>query len=295
MSALDKIKEHSDESALVVIESTVPIGTTSSIVEIINRRTAFSPERIDPGSGRKLKDVPKIVSSNDPGILQEATEFYSTFIDNVIPCNNTDEAEAAKLLENSYRLVNISFINEFHNLMDHLRINTAKVIELAETKPFGYQTFYPGLGAGGHCIPVDPVFLRSHDIDMPILAQAINTNDNDVIKNACRMISEHMHDDIENKNIVVLGLGYKSGVSDIRESKALSLIEELRGLGANVFGYDEIIKEVPGYELVNDFAGMDLAIINYVSNSFDMSLLNGINKFFVGRINYFYKGDDAIQ
>ena len=160
-SALNNIFKCIKDDTLVIVESTVETGFTRNIKKnILNVDIAFSPERIDPLNQKwDVKNTPKLVAGLTDKARDRAVEFYSKFIDTVIPCSSLEVAETAKLLENSFRLINISFINELAIFCNKIGIDIQEVIKAASTKPYGFMPFYPSVGIGGHCIPVDPVYL----------------------------------------------------------------------------------------------------------------------------------------
>ena len=183
--AIESIGVHLSKGTLIILESTVAPGTTrdflvpliqkNSRIDITELDIVFSPERIDPLNQKwNLKNTPKIVSGLTLKSRQRAIEFYSKFVDNLIECETLEVAETAKLLENSFRLINISFINEVSIFCEKLGIDVNAVISSASTKPYGFMPFYPSIGIGGHCIPVDPLYLASkaHEIGAP--AKMIN-------------------------------------------------------------------------------------------------------------------------
>ena len=226
---------------LIVLESTSYPGTTTEFFGNPDRFVAFSPEREDPGSKRDIRSVPKLVGADTLESRTLAVALYSAVFQTVVECQSTKVAEAAKLLENCYRAVNIALINEFQQAMESLRINVWEVIEAAKTKPFGFQAFYPTAGVGGHCIPVDPLYL-THEVEKqggPVLS---------LIKDACainrakplRVVEklECAMDDLNGKMILVLGVAYKPDIDDCRESPAFSIVERLLELGAIVLCHD---------------------------------------------------------
>jgi UDP-N-acetyl-D-glucosamine dehydrogenase len=190
-SATISVAQHMREKTLIILESTVAPGTTRNfvlpLIESISQLSraqfdvVFAPERIDPTNKIwNLVNTPKILSGYTPNSLERAKRFYSNFIDTLISCESLEIAEMVKLLENSFRLINISFINEVSKVCQQLGINVNHVIDAAASKPYGFMPFYSGLGAGGHCIPVDPVYLSSKakelGIEMTLLNLAININ-----------------------------------------------------------------------------------------------------------------------
>ena len=185
ISAVKSVGKYLSKGSLVIIESTVAPGTTRNIVvpilekesnlKISDFHVAFSPERIDPQNNTwNVKNTPKLVSGLTDEAHVRAVDFYSIFIDKIVECNSIEVAEMAKLLENSFRLVNISFINEMSIICKKLGIDIVEVINAAATKPYGFMPFYPSIGVGGHCIPVDPIYLSDKAQEIGAPAKFIN-------------------------------------------------------------------------------------------------------------------------
>jgi len=243
---------------LIILESTTYPGTTRDVVlPILEKRglkegkdffLAFSPERIDPGNNKyTFAKIPKIVG----GISKKATELtrglYSEAIDKVIPVSSAETAEVVKLLENTFRIVNIGLINEFAMLCNKLKIDVWEVVEAAKTKPFGFMPFYPGPGLGGHCIPQDPLYLswkaRKVGFRTKMIDLAAKTNlfmPHYVVHRAEALLNERGRD-ISKAKILILGVTYKKDVKDLRESPALDIIELLQKKGATVSYSDPYI------------------------------------------------------
>ncbi|QNN24869.1 nucleotide sugar dehydrogenase [Planctomycetales bacterium ZRK34] len=202
---------------------------------------AYSPEREDPGrKDHKTQTIPKLVGGIDPASGELAVELYRYAIQQVIPVSTAEVAEAAKLLENIYRAVNIALVNELKRVFTAMDIDVWEVIDAAATKPFGFQAFYPGPGLGGHCIPIDPFYLtwKAHEVGLPTrfieLAGQVNHEMPDyVVARAVSALNQHRKA-VNGSRVLVLGLAYKPDVDDVRESPSFELIEKLRGLGAEV-------------------------------------------------------------
>jgi UDP-N-acetyl-D-glucosamine dehydrogenase len=240
---------------------------------------AFSPERIDPANLTwNIKNTPKLVAGMNGAAATKAAEFYSKFINEVIMCDSLEIAETAKLLENSFRLLNIAFINELSNFCSRQGVDILKVIAAASTKPYGFMSFYPSLGAGGHCIPVDPVYLttRASEVDASMklleLAQEVNS---DTPANYIRRLEAKVGK-VENKKILVIGIGYKANVADVRESPVLTLIHVLRAKKAIVEWHDELVQDWNGENSVDLSGDFDFAILATPHNNVDLRKLNGI-------------------
>lgn len=236
---------------LVVLESTTYPGTTSEVVKPILEESgltcekdfflAFSPEREDPGNPVfTTGNIPKVVGGIGKKSLQTARDLYSSAGMDVVPVSSCETAEAAKLLENIYRCVNIALVNELKLLFDRMGIDVWEVIKAASTKPFGFQPFYPGPGLGGHCIPIDPFYLawRSKQFDIPTrfieLAGEINTAmPSYVADRVMEFLNEHGKP-LRDAKILILGVAYKRDVDDLRESPALRLMQILKERKANI-------------------------------------------------------------
>ncbi len=247
--------------ALVILESTTYPGTTEEylreILESSGLRAGvdfslgFSPERIDPGNARfTLANVPKIVGGIDADATSLMRAFYGSFIERVVEVSSPRTAEMAKLLENTYRHVNIALANEIAILCHGLGIDVWEVIEAAATKPFGFQPFYPGPGWGGHCIPVDPAYLSwrvrqmhqtAHFVD---LAREINDRMPAYVVERIGDCLNHEGKSLKGSGVLVLGVAYKPDVSDVRESPALDVIARLRRSGATVSYHDPHVPSI---------------------------------------------------
>jgi UDP-N-acetyl-D-glucosamine dehydrogenase len=216
------------------------------------------------------------------GISPKASElakfFYSKFIDEVFICSSVEIAEFSKLLENSFRLINISFINEMAILCNQLDIDISEVIQAASSKPYGFMPFYPSLGAGGHCIPVDPLYLkdRAQRVGVPTamidLADQINRDMPKYYVNQAEIKLNGLNE----KRILVIGVAYKPNVSDTRETSASYLIQGLRDKGAQVFWHDELVMEWNGEKSVDLSNNYDLAILTSVHDSIDLKKLSAV-------------------
>jgi UDP-N-acetyl-D-glucosamine dehydrogenase len=279
---IDKVFNYISPGSLLIIESTVSIGFTSWIASKYEYRgvqIAYSPERIDPGNTKyTIKNTPKIVAGISTKAKEDAIRFYSSFCSNVVSANKVEEAEAAKLLENSFRLLNISFVNEMSKYLYKEGIDASEVLDLAATKPYGFMRFNPGLGAGGHCIPVDPTFLSS---TADVAGAAIRTLDaaiavnNQMVDFFCDVV-KHRLGDLAGKKICVVGISYKPDVPDTRESRAWMLVEALRSYGAIVVWHDDVVREHKGESSQPLTNGYDLVIISNRHKTLNHSLLEGM-------------------
>lgn len=266
IGAANSIGRQMRADSLVVLESTVGIGATRDIVLPILRKSAierglddylelvgFSPERVDPGNEKfDIATTPKVVSGVCTKSLLATKAFYERIVTSVVLAGSTEEAEASKLLENAFRLVNITFINEFATSCHYLGLDPSAVIELAATKPFGFMRFTPSVGAGGHCIPVDPAYLtsssRSAGYEFKILELSLSTNAKRPIELGA--ILRKLKDDGNLERIVLLGLSYKANIADFRESRQLDLLKFLVNQGEKV-GVVEPLLDSKNFDLLN--------------------------------------------
>ena len=261
-SAAETIAEHIVKDQIIILESTTYPGTTIEVlVPIIEDKSGlkagvdfyagYSPERIDPGNENwNFKNTPKVISGVNEKSLIMIQAFYQKIIDSVVPVSGTKEAEMVKLLENTYRHVNIALINELAILCNMLDIDIWEVVDAAKTKPFGFESFRPGPGVGGHCIPVDPNYLsfKTRQIGKPVrfveLAQEINNSMPSYVVSRLLEKMNLLEKPFKNSNILILGVAYKKDIGDVRESPALGIIENLSDRGVNVKFYDPYVAEV---------------------------------------------------
>ena len=293
-AATKSIAENLKKDQIIILESTTYPGTTLEIVKpILEKNTSFvagedfllgySPERIDPGNKEwTFKNTPKIVSGINEKSLKKISEFYNSIIDEVVEVSGTREAEMVKLIENTYRQVNIAMVNELAILSNMLDIDIWEVVDAAKTKPFGFQSFRPGPGVGGHCIPIDPKYLsfKTRQIGQPVrfveLAQEIN---NSMPNYVISRISELMNKKeilLKNSKILVLGVAYKKDIGDTRESPAIDIIESLLDKSVEVSFYDPFVDElivnkesILKDENLENLSNYDLVIIHTPHTSFN--------------------------
>jgi UDP-N-acetyl-D-glucosamine dehydrogenase len=273
-AALNSIKGKLMADALLILESTVAPGTTRDFLAPLlgfdfrqpskNFMVAYSPERIDPRNPKwKIKNTPKIVAGLTENSKIKASNFYSTFIDDVVICDSVEIAETAKLLENTFRFINISFINELSIFCQKLGIDVSEVIKAAATKPYGFMPFYPSIGVGGHCIPVDPLYLsnKAEEIGAPTRFIDLADQINQEMPGYFVGRAEEKLGGLKNKRVLVVGVSYKPNVADVRETPVSALINELREKGAQVSWHDDLVKEWNDEKSVELKPGFDLAII----------------------------------
>lgn len=251
-----------DDPPLFIIESTVPPGTTSDVVRLILENSgmtigddifvAHAPERINPGDNQwNLSEIPRVVGALTEDGLQRASQFYSDLVKADIHEVDTPAiAEASKIIENSYRDVNIAFVNEIALALDQLEIDADAALDAAETKPFGFERFYPGVGVGGHCIPIDPYFLigksKSEGFNNKFLSYAREINDNMpnyVVEKTIRSLNDAKVLPNGSK-VTILGAAFKPDVRDTRNSPYYELKSELNEYGVDVETYDPMISEL---------------------------------------------------
>lgn len=270
--------------SLIILESTVQTGYCRKLFVNIGQKLkndfgvevefAFSPERIDPlNRDFHLVNTPKLVSGLTENSKSRAINFYSEFINEVIECSSLEVAETAKLLENSFRYINISFINEFAIFCNKIGLDPNSVIAASSTKPYGFMKFNPSIGAGGHCIPVDPIYLNEKAIAVGTPMKFIELADkvNRRLPKYFAQRAKKMLGKIRGTRILIIGVAYKPNIADVRESPAKALVDLLRKQGANVKWHDDLVKEWRGEKSVKISNNYDLAIIvtphNYINFS----------------------------
>jgi nucleotide sugar dehydrogenase len=261
-AAAKAVGENLVSNQVVILESTTYPGTTlevlvpnlekySSLEAGSDFYVGYSPERIDPGNHEwKFKNTPKVISGINEDSLEKINSFYKKIIDETVIVKGTREAEMVKLLENTYRHVNIALINELAMLCKMLEIDIWEVVNAAKTKPFGFQSFTPGPGVGGHCIPVDPEYLsfKTRQIGKPVrfveLAQEINNSMPGYVVSRVNELLNSKDKMLRNSKILVLGVAYKKDISDMRESPALNILELLLEKHVEVSFYDPFVDEL---------------------------------------------------
>src|SRR5215213_8650823 len=283
VSAGRSLAEVLQRGQLVVLESTTYPGTTrerlvplleeSGLAAGVDFNVAFSPERVDPGrTDYTLRNTPKVVGGLTDACLARALEVYGHVCDELVPVSSPDAAEMTKLLENIFRSVNIALVNELAMLADRMDIDIWEVVDAAATKPFGFMRFDPGPGMGGHCLPVDPFYLtwRAREFDMPTEFIELAGKVNQAMPYFCvEKISRALNDHskaVRGSRVVIVGVSYKGGVGDLRESPALKIIELLRDRGGDVAYHDPHVPELPEFGLrsqspASALDGADCAVI----------------------------------
>ncbi len=268
LAAVEQIQKHLHPGMLVILESTSYPGTTEEFIlpRLAETRLevgrdfflCFSPERVDPGNPQfNTRNIPKVVGGVTPACTELGTLFYQQVMEKVVPVSSTQVAEMVKLLENTFRSINIGLANEMALMCDRMKIDVWEVIEAAATKPFGFMPFYPGPGLGGHCIPVDPFYLswkaKMNGFEARFIALAGQINGSMprfVVDKIQAALNDRMKS-VKNSRVHLLGMAYKKDVPDVRESPALDVLGLLHKLGARLSYSDPHVSRVklPGLEL----------------------------------------------
>ncbi|MEN3609173.1 nucleotide sugar dehydrogenase [Plantactinospora sp. ZYX-F-223] len=297
-SATEAVARNLRPGMLVVLESTTYPGTTDELVRPIletggllagkDFHLAFSPERIDPGNKEfGPRNTPKVVGGHTPACTEAAAALYGRFVDTVVRTKGTREAETAKLLENTYRHVNIALVNEMAKFCHRLGIDLWDVIQAASSKPFGFQPFYPGPGVGGHCIPIDPNYL-SHNVRVKLgypfrfveLAEEINATMPAYVARRAQNILNDAGLAVNGATVLLLGVTYKPNIADERESPAVPLARDLTALGAKLAYHDPHVRDwrpgveaLPVDDLESAVASADLVILVQNHRAYDADQL----------------------
>lgn len=296
-SATEAIAQNLQRKSLVILESTTYPGTTEELLLPaleahggkldVDFHLAFSPERIDPGNKTyRLENTPKVVGGVSEQSGDLAVSFYDKFIDEVVKVKGAKEAETAKLLENTYRHINIGLVNEMAKFSHELGIDIWEVIKAAKTKPFGFQAFYPGPGVGGHCIPIDPSYLNysvrkalGHPFRFVDLAEDINNSmPNYVVQRVQDLLNQHQKS-LNGSKVLLLGVSYKSNIADQRHSPAIPVGHGLANKGAVLTYHDtnvpNWILDGMEYESVSDLdqavQDADIVILLQAHREYDLS------------------------
>jgi UDP-N-acetyl-D-glucosamine dehydrogenase len=283
-SSCEDIAKIVNPGSLIINESTSYIGTLRNLIQPIiesisgvkDLKFAVAPERIDPGNlVWNVWNTPRVVGGLSEEATNEAFAVYSKFCGTVHKVSSPEVAEAAKLIENSFRQVNIALINELSDISYRLNFSIIEAIEAAATKPFGYMPFYPGIGVGGHCIPVDPVYLsfsaKSVGTSTRLIDMATEINSGNP-KSLAKKIENMMENSLAGKSIQVAGVSYKINTSDTRESPVIQLILELRNLGAIVTWHDPLIESFENEKSFPLSLDCDLGIIAVPHDSINFEI-----------------------
>ena len=261
VAACEQIAKYAHPGLLVILESTTYPGTTDELVRPMLEKAGvkvgedlflcFSPERVDPGNPKyHTRNIPKVVGGTTPACTEAGMLFYSQALETVVPVSSTQVAEMVKLLENTFRMINIGLVNELALMCDRMNINVWEIIDAAATKPFGFMPFYPGPGLGGHCIPIDPFYLswksKQAGIEARFIELAGQVNGQmphfvvDKVQNA---LNDHTKP-LRGSHVHLLGVAYKRDIDDVRESPALDIIHLLLRRGARVTYSDPYVQDL---------------------------------------------------
>ena len=261
LAAAEQVQKHIQPPQLIILESTTYPGTTDEVLlSMLEERglelnkdfyLAFSPERVDPGNKQyQTHNIPKVVGGVSPFSTEIAAALYQTIVERVHKVSSARVAETAKLLENTFRSVNIALVNELAQLCYHLGIDSWEVISAAATKPFGFMAFYPGPGIGGHCIPLDPHYLswkaRLHGFEARFIGLAEEVNSH-MPRHVVQLIQDGLNNQtkaLKGARVLALGVAYKRDINDVRESPALGIVEQLLRKGAEVSYHDPFVPEM---------------------------------------------------
>ncbi len=289
-AAVDTIASVVKNAILIINESTSFPGTLRKVISAkifletgIKHRYASAPERIDPGNKDwNVTNTPRIISGLDEATTRETKEFYLTFTKSVITLSTPEVAEMSKLVENSFRQVNIAFVNEMAQIANAFGVNINEVISAADTKPYGYMKFTPGAGVGGHCIPVDPIYLsyeaKRLGINSTFIERANEVNQAMPEYIISRILKDN-NNNLVNKKVILIGVAYKANVSDTRETPALEIIKLLIKEKANVVWHDPLVNNFNGQKS-QEIKNQDIALV--------LTLHNGINLEKIRKIRYVF-------
>lgn len=256
--AVAMIEQQLHPGMLIILESTTYPGTTEELIQVRLEKTglkvgkdfflAFSPERVDPGNATwQTKNIPKVVGGVTPECTRLAQMLYGITLERVIPVSSPGVAEMVKLLENTFRSVNIGLVNEMALMCDRMGINVWEVIDAAATKPFGFMPFYPGPGLGGHCIPIDPFYLSwkakasGFEARFIELAGQINSEMPRYVVQKVASALNSVRKSVNGSRVLILGVAYKADIDDVRESPALDVMKHLTEMGADVAYHDPFV------------------------------------------------------
>ena len=282
--ACEFIAENISDNSLIINESTSYIGTLRNLIQpnIENKTTAknlkyaVAPERIDPGNLYwDIKNTPRIVSGLSEEATEQAIKFYAEFCEQVHRVSSPEIAEASKLFENTFRLVNIGLVNELSYVFNKMGWSAHEIIQAAATKPFGFMPFWPSVGVGGHCIPVDPIYLNfsadNGGVGFEFINLASNSNSSQP-ERIIGLIEERLGFRLYNKRVQVVGLSYKPNTPDLRESPVITLIDLLKLKGAIVTWHDPIVKEYNSEKSSPLSTEIDLGLIVTPHDVIDLSI-----------------------
>lgn len=319
VSAVEMIAAHLQPGQLIILESTTYPGTTDEVVKPILERgglvagrdffLAFSPERVDPGNEKwNTRNVPKVVGGLTSTCTSLAKELYRASVDTVIEVSSPKVAEMVKLLENTFRAVNIGLVNELALMCDRLGVSVWEVVDAAATKPFGFMPFYPGPGLGGHCIPIDPYYLSWKVKEVGFEARFIELAGNvngamprHVVDKIADALNAHAKS-VRDSSVFVLGVAYKRDIDDMRESPAIDVMHELVEKGARVSYHDPFVPKISARDWpakidlasvpldVNTLAAADCVVILTDHSAFDKHFIAAHARLIVDSRNAIRRG-----
>ena len=284
INACELVASVIEDNSLVVNESTSYIGTLRDLIKpTIDKLSsakdimyAVAPERIDPGNVKwGMKNTPRVIAGLDDVASQITVKFYSKFCNKIYIASKPEVAEAAKLFENTFRQVNIALVNELSSIADSIGFSTHETIKAASTKPFGFMPFYPSIGVGGHCIPVDPSYLAFSAESAGIEAKFINLanlTNSSIPKIIAERIKIILDGNLSDKRIQIAGITYKPNISDLRESPALDLIYELKLLGGSISWHDPFVTKYDEQQSSELNSEIDLGLIVTPHDLIDFSI-----------------------
>jgi UDP-N-acetyl-D-glucosamine dehydrogenase len=270
-----------NRSTLIINESTSYPGTLRELIKplvdgqtTIEHRYAASPERVDPGNKKfGTRNTPRVVGGLTESARDEAILFYRTFCDSVFPVSTAEVAEAAKLFENTFRFINIGLVNEFAQIMGAMDIPAGEVLAAAGTKPFGFMPFHPNVGIGGHCIPVDPLYLQARAADFGLSSKYIAVSE-EINRTMPKFVVDRLSEEVNGlsgKKVLVVGVSYKAEIADIRETPATPFIYYLKQAGAKVWWHDPIVEQWNGERSSPINGDYDLAVVLVAHSSLNMN------------------------
>jgi len=272
-------------SCLIINESTSHPGTLREVIKPLvdagnnlGHQYAISPERVDPGNAKfGTRNTPRIVGGLSDEARDAAVAFYRTFCDEVVPVSSAEVAEAAKLFENTFRFINIGLVNEFSQIMGAMGIPVDEVLKAAGTKPYGFMPFHPNVGIGGHCIPVDPLYLQARAAEFGLTSKYIAVSE-EVNHAMPKYMVERLADEcggLKGKKVLVVGVSYKADIADTRETPAEPFVKHLREFGAEVSWHDPIVNSWNG-ETSSPIEGeYDVAVVLVAHSALNMEGWNG--------------------
>jgi UDP-N-acetyl-D-glucosamine dehydrogenase len=265
---------------LIINESTSYPGTLREVIKPLvdgasgqSHLYAISPERVDPGNkSYGVKNTPRVVGGLSDQARDAAVAFYKSFCDEVVPVSSAEVAESAKLFENTFRFINIGLVNEFAEIMSAMGIPADEVLKAAGSKPYGFMPFHPNVGIGGHCIPVDPIFLQERAKEFGLTSKYIALSE-EINHRMPKYVAKRLIDeygDIKGKKVLVVGVSYKADISDTRESPAQPFIESLKEFGAEVSWHDPLVSTWNGESSSLVAGAYDLAVVLVAHSNLSM-------------------------